>query len=75
MTHLPRRGQYEIFTHRLNTYCFDDLDYGCEPVVINAPEQMWKWLRMQPGCIPLDHTNTAYYLDPETYLMWKLMWA
>ena len=75
MKHLPRNGQYELFTHNRKTYCFDDLDFTPEPAIINAPEEMWKWLRSQEGCKPLDDSNTAYYLDPKTYLMWKLMWT
>lgn len=75
MNHLPRNGQYELFTHNRKTYCFDDLDFRAEPAIINAPNEMWKWLRSQKGCIPLDDTDVVYYLDAKTYIMWKLMWT
>ena len=72
MSHYPRNGHYELFTHSRRTYCFDE---GPDPVVVNAPDEMWQWLREQPGCKPLDDTNVAYYLDPKTYLIWKLKWT
>lgn len=71
----PRNGQYELFTHNRKTYCFDDADFQTEPAVVNAPEEMWLWLRNQIGCRPLDDTNVAYYLNPKTYLIWKLKWT
>lgn len=74
MKHLPRNGQYELFTYSSKTYCFDDLTFNSEPAVVNAPKEMWSWLRNQPGCRPMDESNTAYYLDPDTYLAWKLKW-
>ena len=78
MSNYPRNGQYELFTYSRKTYCFDDPDFGPNPAIINAPEEMWQWLRSQPGCRPLEdfpNDNAAYYLDPKTYLMWKLKWA
>jgi hypothetical protein len=75
MSHLPRKGQYELFTHNRKTYCFDDMTLGSEPAIINAPDEMWVWLRSQSECRPLDETNVAYYLSPKLYLMWKLKWA
>ena len=75
MNHLPRNGQYELFTHNRKTYCFDDLDFGPNPAVVNAPNEMWDWLRKQSGCFPMDDKNTAYYLTPQTYLLWKLRWT
>lgn len=74
--HFPRNGQYELFTYMGKTYCFDDLELGSDPAVTNAPEEMWTWLRNQEGCRALgDYGNTAYYLDPRTYLIWKLKYA
>lgn len=71
----PRNGQYELFTHGRKTYCFDDEDFGADPALISAPDAMWAWLRDQPGVRALDHTNVAYYLTPQTYLIWKLKWT
>ena len=75
MTHLPRNGRYELFTHSKKTYSFDDPDFGPDPAIINAPQEMWVWLRTQSGVSPLDDTNVAYYLEPKTYLIWKLKWT
>lgn len=72
MTYKIRNGQYELFTHNNKTYCFDDPDFGASPAIINAPEEMWNWLRRQKGCKPMDFSNVAYYLDPKLYLIWKL---
>lgn len=71
----PRNGQYELFTHGRKTYCFDDEDFGPNPALVSAPDAMWSWLRSQPRVRALDHTNTAYYLTPQTYLIWKLKWT
>ena len=67
-----RNGQYELFTHNRKTYCFDE---SSNPIIVNAPEEMWSWLRSTEGVRPLDETNVAYYLTPEIYLIWKLRWA
>jgi len=75
MNHLPRNKQYELFTHNRKTYSFDDLTFGPDPAIINAPSEMFDWLRTQPDCRPLDESNTAYYLTPELYLIWKLKWT
>lgn len=75
MNHLPRNGQYELFTFQSKTYCFDDPFFD-GPAVSNPPEEMWDWLRSFPDqCRPLDDTNVAYYLTPKLYLMWKLKWT
>lgn len=75
MSHFPRNGQYELFTHNRKTYCFDDSDFGSDPAIINAPDAMWQWLRNQTGCRALyAENNVAFYLDPRTYLIWKLKW-
>ncbi len=72
---LPRNGQYELFTHNNKTYCFDDGSFdSANPVLINAPQAMWHWLRSMPGVTAMDHTNVAYYLTPQAYLLWKLKW-
>ncbi len=75
MSHLPRKGQYELFTNNRKTYCFDDTTFDSKPAIINAPDEMWAWLRSQRECIPLDETNVAYYLSPKLYLIWKLKWT
>jgi hypothetical protein len=75
VSHLPRKGQYELFTHNRKTYCFDDEGFDSEPAIVNAPEEMWTWLRSQRGCKPMDESNTAYYLTPQCYLLWKLKYA
>jgi hypothetical protein len=72
--HLPRNGQYELFTFNRKTYCFDDLDLDT-PAVSDASPEMFEWLRKQSGCRPMDHTDIAYYLTPQTYLLWKLKWT
>ena len=71
--HLPRKGQYELFTYQGKTHCFDDPSFEG----IEAPKEMFKWLRSQPieVCRPMDHTDVAFYLTPQMYLMWKLKWA
>jgi hypothetical protein len=70
----PRNGQYELFTHNRKTHCFDDPTVG-SPALVNAPDAMWQWLQSQPGAIRCNKTNNvAYYLTPETYLLWKLKW-
>jgi hypothetical protein len=74
MSHLPRNGQYELFTFQGKTYCFDDPSFD-GPAIIYPPEEMWSWLRSQTECRPMDHSNVAYYLSPKLYLMWKLKWT
>lgn len=71
----PRNGRYELFTYSRRTYCFDDPDYGPDPAIVNAPNEMWNWLRSQSGCVPMDDSNIAYYLDPQTYMLWKLRYT
>lgn len=75
MSHFPRNGRYELFTHNKKTYSFDDNDFGPDPAIINAPQEMWTWLRSQSGCKPMDDTNVAFYLEPKTYIIWKLRWT
>jgi hypothetical protein len=72
MTYLPRNGQYELFTYRGRTHCFDEP--GVE--IVSTPE-MFAWLRSQPEeqCRPFDHSDVAFYLTPNMYLIWKLRWA
>jgi hypothetical protein len=74
MSHLPRNGRYELFTHGLKTHCFDDLSLD-NPV--KARPEMFEWLRAQDSelCKPMDDTNVAFYLDPKIYVLWKLKWA
>lgn len=71
----PRNGRYELFTYSRKTYCFDDLEYGPDPVLVNAPNEMFQWLRTQSGCRAMDESNTAYYLDEKTYILWKLRYT
>jgi len=72
--HLPRNGQYELFTHNGKTYSFDDPDLGT-PALVNPPPAMFEWLRSQSGCRTFDRcSHTAFYLTPQTYLLWKLKW-
>jgi hypothetical protein len=75
MNHMPRKVQYELFTHNRKTYCFDDHTLDGNPAIVSAPEEMWNWLRSYPHlCRAMDDTNVAYYLTPEFYLLWKLKW-
>lgn len=73
LSHLPRNGQYEIFTTNGRTYCFDDPSI----VHIPTPPGMFEWIRSQdrrywhPMAIVPD-SNAALYLQPELYLAWKL---
>lgn len=75
MSHYPRNNQYELFTYLNRTYCFDDPSFSEDAAIVNAPDEMWSWLRNQVGCRPLNDTNVAYYLEPKTYLVWKLKWT
>jgi hypothetical protein len=72
--HLPRKGQYELFINRGKTYCFDDPSFEG---ILSPPKEMFEWLRSLPieDCRPMDHTNVAFYLTPQMYLIWKLKWA
>ena len=74
MSHLPRNGRYELFTHGMKTHCFDDLSLE-HPV--KARPEMFAWLRKQDPseCKPMDGTDVAYYLTPKMYMLWKLKWA
>jgi hypothetical protein len=73
MNHLPRNGQYEIFTNNGRTYCFDDPDFAHIP----TPPDMFEWIRSQDTAYwhamkVTPHSNTALYLQPELYFAWKL---
>lgn len=73
MSHLPRKGQYELFIGNTNTvFCFDDPNHQPVP----ASEEMFKWLNNLPTteCRPFSG-NAAFYLTPRAYLMWKLKWT
>lgn len=76
MSHLPRKGQYELFFHSGKVYCFDDLDVSFWIEHLD----MITWLNQQDhlSCRPYRLSNdkkpTAWYLDPETYMLWKLRW-
>jgi hypothetical protein len=75
MITLPRNGRYEIFTYNNRTHCFDDPDV--EQIV--TPSGMFEWIRNQDPAHwkGLDYdpdSNTAFYLDPNLYLLWKLKW-
>mgnify|MGYP003332874362 CR=1 FL=1 len=73
MSHLPRKGQYEIFTTSGRTYCFDDPSFTHIP----TPLGMFEWIRSQdnrywhPMCTD-PTSNVAFYLQPELYIAWKL---
>lgn len=69
--HLPRRGQYELFTFNGVTQCYDDPGSDSVP----ARPEMFVWLRNQSGVRPMDDTDMAYYLEPATYLLWRLRWG
>jgi len=76
MKHLPRRGQYELFSYGGKLHCFDDP--GLDPV--RALPEMFEWVRAQDPALwyPLKDdpdSNAALYLQPELYLLWKLRWA
>jgi hypothetical protein len=75
MSNYPRNGRYELFTYSRKTYSFDDPTFGANPAIVDAPGEMWIWLRNQEGCRPLDDTNVAYYLEPKIYIVWKLKWT
>jgi len=73
---LPRNGRYEIFSNQGRTYCFDDVDLSHFP----TPPGMHEWIRSQDTTewAPIKtnpESNTALYLSPKLYLMWKLRWA
>jgi len=73
MSQLPRKGQFELFVGISNTvYCFDDPEHQAVP----GSEEMFKWLHSLPDteCRPFAG-NAAFYLTPQSYLMWKLKWA
>jgi hypothetical protein len=76
MSHLPRNGRYELFTHGYKTYCFDDPSFEG----FRTPEGMFEWIRVQDPDLwrPMrddPNSNTALYLTPELYVIWKLRWA
>lgn len=76
LSNLPRNGQYEIFTSNGRTYCFDDVKFTHIP----TPEGMFEWIRSQNPDYwkPLStnpNSNTALYLNPELYLIWKLKYV
>lgn len=76
MSHLPRKGQYELFSTRGVTYCFDDLSFE----KIKTPDGMFDWIRSQDtslwhGMNGNPDQNVAFYLQPELYLLWKLKWT
>jgi len=76
---LPRNGQYEIFSNAGRTYCFDDPGF----VWMYTPEGMFEWIREQDPALWTDMTqlhgwrddNSAFYLQPKLYLLWKLRWV
>lgn len=74
--HLPRNGEYELFVYDGKTFVFDDLDINM-PAVDNTPPEMLEWLRSQSGCRAMKYQSCdcAFYLTPETYLLWKLKWT
>ncbi len=76
MNHLPRNGRYEIFTHGFKTYCFDDPSFDG----MVTPWGMFDWIREQDPALwsPMGDdptSNTALYLDPKLYVLWKLRWT
>lgn len=73
----PRNSRYEIFSTGGRTYCFDDP--GWENYIHSTPE-MFSWIRSQDPALwsPMEShpdSNTALYLDPKLYLLWKLRWS
>jgi hypothetical protein len=77
MSHLPRNGQYEIFSTGGRTYCFDDPNWV--NYIITKPE-MFEWIRSQDPdlwqpMIEQPESNVALYLDPKLYIIWKLTWV
>ena len=73
MSHGCRNGEYELFTYNCKTYCF--VNFGTVPAIINAPGEMFQWLRTQSGCRAMDESDTFYYLDEKTYMLWKLRYT
>jgi len=77
MNHLPRNGQYEIFSTGGRTYCFDDPNWVN---YIHAKPEMFEWIRRQDPDLwrPMTdqpESNVALYLDPKLYIIWKLTWV
>lgn len=71
---MPRGGEYELFTYGGITQCYDDSN-----ITINTPDGMFEWIRAQDpaewrGMIDYPTRNTAFYLTPKLYLLWKLRW-
>jgi hypothetical protein len=71
-----REGMYEIFSHRGITRCFDDPSLG----QVDTQPEMFVWIKEQDaslwrGLKNWPNDDTAYYLKPELYLMWKLKFA
>jgi hypothetical protein len=76
MSHLPRNGRYEIFTHGFKTHCFDDPSLN----EFRTPKGMFEWIREQDTkywepMLDAPESNVALYLQPELYTLWKLKWA
>ena len=76
MSQFPRNGQYELFTTNNRTYCFDDPGF----IHVPTPAGMFEWIRSQDPAYwkPMDEepeSNTALYLQPELYFIWKLKYS
>lgn len=75
MSHRLKNNEYELFTHNRKTYSFYDSTFKSGLAIVNAPDEMWQWLRSTEGVRPMDDSNTAYFLTPATYLIWKLKYS
>ena len=78
MSHLPRKGQYELFIYRGLVHCFDDPAQEAWKETI----EMTAWLDKQSKDLcrafrtdPKQNKANAYYLDPKLYFLWKLKWS
>ena len=70
---MARGGDYEIFSHNGRTQCYDDPSLG----QVDTRPEMFVWIKEQDaslwhGLANWPNDDTAYYLKPELYLLWKL---
>jgi hypothetical protein len=74
-SHLPRKGQYEIFIHGGVVHCFDDPSLESQEVDPGTLNKMIRWLEKQDPTICRKYESYCWYLHPNMYLIWKLKWG